>query len=48
MGVEIDENANNCRGEEVEISSADSKIKVFVIPTNEELVIARETLKFIK
>ena len=43
MGVEIDEKANDVRGEEVEISSANSKIKVYVIPTDEELMIARDT-----
>ena len=45
FGVEIDKDANNCKGEEVEISKEASKIKVFVIPTNEELVIARDTMK---
>ena len=43
LGVKLDEAKNEIRGEEVEISAADSKIKVYVIPTNEELVIARET-----
>ena len=43
LGVEIDEEKNNCRGEEVEISTPDSKVKVYVVPTNEELMIARET-----
>jgi len=43
LGVEIDKEANNCRGKEVEISTANSKVKVFVIPTNEELMIARDT-----
>ena len=38
----VDE-ANKKRGEDVMISTADSKVKVFVIPTNEELVIARDT-----
>ena len=47
MGVNIDEDANNMRGEEKEISKSDSKIKVFVIPTNEELMIARETMRLI-
>ena len=48
MGVEIDENANNCRGEEVEISSANSKIKVYVIPTDEEVMIARDTKEIVE
>ena len=43
MGVKIDEEKNKIRGEEVEISTPDSTVKVFVIPTNEELVIARDT-----
>lgn len=47
MGVNIDVNANDMRGEEKLISTADSKIKVYVIPTNEELVIAKETERLI-
>ena len=43
MGVAIDDEANNIRGEELVISTADSKVKVMLIPTNEELAIARET-----
>ena len=43
MGIEIDEKENNCRGEFKVISSSNSKVKVMVIPTNEELVIARDT-----
>ena len=43
IGVKIDEEKNNCRGEEVEISANDSNVKVYVIPTNEELMIARDT-----
>lgn len=43
LGVEIDEEKNNTRGEEIEISTPNSKIKVWVVPTNEELVIARDT-----
>ena len=45
LGVKLDEEKNKIRGEEVEISAQDSKIKVFVVPTNEELMIARETKK---
>ena len=44
MGVEIDDEKNSIRGEEQEISSSNSKIKVFVIPTDEEMMIAKETL----
>ena len=43
LGVKIDEEANSKRGEDMMISTPDSKVKVFVIPTNEELVIARDT-----
>ena len=48
LGVKIDEEANNVRGEERVISAADSKVKVMLIPTNEELAIARETLALVK
>ena len=44
LGVEFDAAANNCRGQEVLISKPGSKVKVFVIPTNEELMIARDTM----
>ena len=47
MGVKIDVEANNMRGEEKEISTKDSKIKAYVVPTNEELMIARETARLI-
>lgn len=43
MGVKVDHDKNQTRGEEKEISTDDSKVKVFVIPTNEELAMARET-----
>ena len=43
MGVKIDAERNNVRGKDTEISAADSKVKVFLIPTNEELAIARDT-----
>lgn len=45
LGIEIDEEKNKIRGEEMEITTADSKTKVFVIPTNEELMIARDTVE---
>ena len=48
LGVEISGKANLVKGEEAEISSPNSKVKVFVIPTNEELMIARETEKLVK
>jgi acetate kinase len=47
MGVRIDVDANNMRGEEKEITTKDSKIKAYVVPTNEELMIARETARLI-
>ena len=43
MGVTIDKEKNDCRGQEVEITGADSKVRVFIIPTQEELMIARDT-----
>ena len=47
LGIKIDEEANKLRGEEVMISTPDSKVKVAVIPTNEELAIAKETVALI-
>ena len=47
LGVKIDRDKNALRGEELEISTPDSAVKVFVIPTNEELVIARDTLEIV-
>ena len=47
MGVKIDEEKNHIRGQEVEISTPDSKVKVYVIPTNEELAIAKDTLALV-
>ena len=48
LGVKIDDEANDVRGERRVISAPDSKVKVMLIPTNEELAIARETLALIK
>lgn len=48
LGVKIDLDLNNVRGETTKISTPDSKIDVYVIPTNEELMIARDTLNLIK
>ena len=48
LGVKIDDEANNVRGERRIISAPDSKVKVMLIPTNEELAIARETLRLVK
>ena len=48
LGVTADLAANNSRGEEVRISGADSKVEVWVVPTNEEIMIARDTAELIK
>lgn len=48
LGIEIDEKANKVRGKEAVVSTEDSKVKVIVIPTNEELVIARDTKNLVK
>lgn len=48
FGVKIDKERNNVRGKATLISTDDSKIKVYLIPTNEELMIARETLRLTK
>ena len=48
LGVELDADRNNVRGKATEISAADSKVKVFLIPTNEELAIAQDTLRLCK
>ncbi len=48
LGITLDEEANAKRGEEMLISTADSKVKVAVIPTNEELAICRETVALVK
>ena len=48
MGIKIDDAKNKVRGDEAEISTADSKVKVFVVPTDEELTIARDTKKIIE
>ena len=47
LGVKLDEEKNKIRGEEIEITTPDSITKVYVIPTNEELVIARDTLEIV-
>ena len=48
LGIEIDDEANSKRGQEIVISAPGSKVSVLVIPTNEELAIARETLALVK
>lgn len=47
FGIKMDKTKNNVRGREVDLSAEDSRVKVFVIPTNEELAIARETKRLI-
>ena len=47
LGVELNKEANAIRGEEITISTPDSKVKVMVVPTNEELAIARETVALV-
>ena len=48
LGTDIDEEKNHVRGEEIEISVPGSKVRMFVIPTNEELVIARDTKEIVE
>jgi len=48
LGISIDKEANQVHGEEKVISTSDSKVKVLVVPTNEELAICRETVEIIK
>ena len=48
LGVKIDEEKNHVRGREIDIATPDSSVRVFVIPTNEELVIARDTLAIVE
>ena len=48
FGAKIDLELNNVKGKERKISTEDSKIQIYIIPTNEELMIARETAELIK
>ena len=48
MGMELDKEKNNVRGKETVVSTDSSKVKILVIPTNEELMIARDTLELLK
>jgi acetate kinase len=45
--MELDKEKNKLRGEERDISTPNSKVRILVIPTNEELVIARDTLEIV-
>ncbi len=47
FGLELDEEANNCRGIEREITKPGSKIRAFIVPTNEELMIARDSMQIV-
>lgn len=47
LGAKLDKEANNMRGEEKLISTADSKVKIFCVPTNEELAICRDTVEIV-
>lgn len=47
LGIEVDDAANNTRGEDTVISTAASKVKVAIVPTNEELAICRETVALV-
>lgn len=47
LGITIDEEKNQVRGEEALLSTSDSRVKVYVVPTNEELAIARETVALV-
>ena len=48
LGIEIDKKKNNCRGKEVVVSKPRSRVKVMVIPTNEDLMIARDTKRIVE
>ncbi len=48
MGVKLDAEKNNTRGKEVDVSADDAKVRVLVIPTNEELMIAMDTAALVK
>ena len=48
MGVKLDAEKNKARGKEVLISTPDSKVQVWVVPTNEELMIAQDTAELVK
>ena len=48
LGIKVDNEANNCNGEIRKISADDSSALVYVIPTNEELMIAKDTLNLVQ
>ena len=48
FGIKLDEEKNKIRGKEIDVSTADAKVRTLVIPTNEELAIAREVTRLAK
>ena len=48
LGIKLDQEANKIKGEEACISAPDSKTKLYIIPTNEEIMIARDTYRLCK
>jgi acetate kinase len=48
MGAKLDVNKNKIRGKEAFVETDDSVVKIMVVPTNEELMIARDTLELVK
>jgi acetate kinase len=43
-GIELDKNKNQVRGQETEISAVESDTRIWIVPTNEELIVARQTV----
>ena len=48
LGLEVDAEKNKLRGSNIEFSTANSKVKAFIIPTDEELMIAQDTMELLK
>ena len=48
MGIKLDRERNKARGKETMISADDSKVKIYIIPTNEEIMIAKDTYNLVK
>ena len=48
FGIKLDKQKNKVRGEETEISADDSKVKIYIVPTNEEILIAEDTYELAK
>jgi acetate kinase len=45
LGIDLDKDANSKRGQDIEITTKDSKVRAFIIPTDEEVMIARDTIR---